>query len=304
MKKKSKTTQASGKISIVFFGSGPVATKSLKLLGKNFDIEAIITKPSTINDMSPSAKDASVYSVKSKDELDELIASKPFTSKLGVLIDFGIIVSQNVINYFPLGIVNSHFSLLPRLRGADPITFSILQGDTKTGVSLMLIDSGMDTGSLLTQQTYNLPKDITTPELTNDLILLSDSLLNKYLPRYVAGDIKPYNQSSQKKSVTYSRKLTKEDGILDFNKPAKILEREIRAFVDWPKSRTSIAGKDVIITKATVLDEEKAAGVVTIENGKLMIGCGRGTLIIDALKPAGKPEMTTKAFLAGYKNLL
>jgi len=299
----SKTTKTSGKISLVFFGSGPVAARSLALLSQNFDIEAVITKPTTVNEISSSMKEVCIYSVKNRVELDELISSRPFVGKIGVLIDFGIIVSQNIIDYFPMGIVNSHFSLLPHLRGADPITFSILQGDTKTGVSLMLIDSGIDTGKLLAQRTYQLTDGIDTPKLTDELILLSNSLLVEYLPRYVAGEVRPHAQPHPDRA-TYSRKLTKEDGILDFNKPAVQLEREIRAFAGWPKSRTIIAGKDVIITKAHAVpsnfsDKPGEIGVVK-DVGTLMISCADGYLCIDKLKPAGKREMTATAFIAGY----
>ena len=125
------------KPSFVFFGSGPVAKRNLEQLLDSFQLEAIITKPATLRDMAAIAGNAPVFAVQNKSELDELITTKKFTSQLGVLIDFGIIVSQKVIDSFPRGIVNSHFSLLPELRGADPISFAILEGLRETGVSLM-----------------------------------------------------------------------------------------------------------------------------------------------------------------------
>lgn len=300
MKKTSRTTKTSGKLSVVFFGSGPVASKSLRLLAQDFEIEAIVTKPTTVKEMSASVKGTCVYSVNNKNELDDLILARPFESKLGVLIDFGIIVSQTVIDYFPLGIVNSHFSLLPQWRGADPITFAILSGQTKTGVSLMLIDAGMDTGKLIGQKTLPLSGTETTPVLTDKLIQLSYEMLLGYLPRYVSGEVKPRRQPHPDRT-TYSRKLTKEDGIIDWNKPAEQIEREIRAFVDWPKSRTMLAGKDVVITKAHVAKRQSTPGDVIVENKKIVVGCGKDALIIDKLKPAGKNEMAAEAFLAGHR---
>ena len=298
---------------MVFFGSGPVAAESLRLLAENFNIEVVVTKPKPTHHRGNfpvldlvKQLNLPVKTVTNKNELDELISSKPFDSKLGVIIDFGIIVSRKVIDYFPLGIVNSHFSLLPEWRGADPITFSILSGQPKTGVSLMLIDEGLDTGKLLTYKTLPIEPMDTTQSLTDRLIKLSDKLLQDYLPKYVIGSIKPKNQPHPDRA-TYSRKLTKEDSIIDWNKSAQQIEREIRAYIEWPKSRTKIADKEIIITKAHALPTNipnNPIGKFEAVGNALMVECGKGTLCIDRLKPAGKSEMTAMAFLAGYKNLI
>lgn len=301
--------------SVVFFGSGPVAAKSLKKLYAHTPVEAVITKPSPTHHKDPAPMlemctelGLAVHTPVNKKELDQLFRDNSFDSKLGLVIDYGIIISKEVIDAFALGIINSHFSLLPRWRGADPITFAILSGDTKTGVSLMVIDEHMDTGKLITQKTLHLASDETTPSLTDKLISLSDELLQDYLPRYVSGAIKPRKQPHPDRT-TYSRKLTKDDGILDFTKPAKVLEREIRAFVGWPASRTNIAGKDVIITGAHALpsagQNAKPGDInVVYETHQIGITTSDGTLWIDRLKPAGKNEMTAQAFLAGHKHLL
>lgn len=294
--------------SIVFIGSGPVAAESLRQLKSRFDIEAIITKPSTVAEMSVAYENIPIHAVSNRQELDDLIISTAFESELAILIDFGIIVSRTVIDTFPLGIINSHFSVLPEWRGADPISFAILSGQLKTGVSLMLLDEGMDTGKIITSKQLVIHEHETTPSLTNRLITLSTELLTSYVPGYISGDIKPRQQPHPDRA-TYSRKLTKEDGVIDWTKPADVIEREIRAFIEWPKSRTTLGGKDVIITKAhaepsqptnskpgdiDIVEQLKEFGIVT----------GTGTLWIDELKPAGKKEMPAKAFLAGYKHLL
>lgn len=286
---------------IIFFGSGPVAADSLKLLEKHFEIEAIITKPTTVREMKVASADTPIFMVSSKLELDKLMASQKFCSQVAVLIDFGIIVSQKVIDSFEFGIINSHFSLLPEWRGADPITFAILSGQEKTGVSLMVIDSGMDTGKLIAQKSLKLRQDINTAKLTRLLISLSADMLASYLPKYLSGKIKPRRQPHPDRA-TYSRKLTKADGILDFTKPAEILEREVRAYIEWPKSRTQIAGKDVVILETAV--DKKLAGkigkVFKTEDKKIGIQTSDGALIIKVLKPAGKNAMSSEAFLAGY----
>jgi methionyl-tRNA formyltransferase len=311
MKKMSET--------VLFFGSGPVAAKSLELLAQNFDIEAVITKPQPAHHKEPFPVLAlceklgiRAFTPNGKSELSELFAQKPVTSKLGVVIDYGFIINSDVIDYFPLGIVNSHFSLLPEWRGADPITFSILSGQKQTGISLMLINEKMDEGPLLSQTTYNIDPDETTPSLTEALIELSNHALEVILPLYVAGQTLPMPQEEVTVAVskvpTYSRKLNKQDGVLDFNKPADVLEREIRAFTDWPKSRMSLAGMDVIITKAHTVPSTtpEPAGHIKIlfDSSTLMVNTSSGYLCIDKLKPAGKSEMTVQAFLAGYRNRL
>ncbi|HJP96721.1 MAG TPA: methionyl-tRNA formyltransferase [Candidatus Saccharimonadales bacterium] len=295
---------------VVFFGSGPVAAASLRLLNNNFTIESVVTKPRAAHHKGsvPVIEAAEelglpVHTVVNKRTLDELIASKPFTSTLAILIDFGIIVSQTAIDYFPLGIINSHFSLLPQWRGADPITFSILSGQKETGVSLMLLTAGMDEGPILAYGAYPLPPRITTPELTHDLIELSDVLLQEVVPAYASGSIiaKPQDNVAD---ATYSRKLTKEDGAIDWSKPADQIEREIRAFIEWPKSSTTLAKHDVVITAAHVLEASGEPGNAVKLSKQLVVYCGKDALIIDSLKPAGKKEMTGQAFLAGYGNLL
>lgn len=293
---------------IVFFGSGPVAAKSLQLLTEHFIVEAVITKPRPAHHKGDVpvlrvAKELglAVLTATNKRSLDVLIEQHNFKSQVGVLIDFGIIVSQQAIDNFPLGIVNSHFSLLPEWRGADPITFSILSGQTTTGVSLMLLVQAMDEGPLLGFAEQPLSATVTTPELTDELIHLSDSLLEHLLPAYVHGTIQPQPQSNE--GATYSRKLSKEDSIIDWHKPATQIEREIRAFIEWPKSVALIGGKDTVITRAHVVDETGKPGTFAKVNKQLVAYCGEKALVIDLLKPAGKKEMTGQAFLAGHQNV-
>jgi len=296
---------------IVFFGSGPVAAESLRLLERNFQIEAVVTKPRPAHHAGdvPVLSLASelglpVKTAENKQQLDELFADKPFKSRLGVLIDFGIIVSQAVIDYFPLGIINSHFSVLPEWRGADPITFSILSGQKTTGVSLMFLVAKMDEGNLLGYGEQPITDDMTTPVLTSKLILLSDALLQHDLPKLFRGETKDgAAQSITGRHVSYSRKLTKEDGRIDWTKPAEQLEREVRAFLGWPKSRTSFGSLEVVITKAHVVDTSGTPGKTIVADKQPAIYCGQKALVIDTLKPAGKQEMTGEAFLAGYKSI-
>lgn len=300
------------KPSVVFMGSGPVAARSLALLSEYAEIEAVITKPraahhkGSVPVLEFAEKNQLVlHTVTSRQELESLVEQHIFNSQLGVLIDFGIIVSAETINSFELGIINSHFSLLPQWRGADPITFAILSGQVTTGVSLMLLVQKMDEGPLLGQATYDIPETATTPELTDDLIELSNALLQELVPRYLRGELIASPQElitqASSKEPTYSRKLTKADGKIDWSKSAVQLEREIRAFAAWPSSQTELHGRRLIITRAHVVDESGQPGDISKDSQVLVVYCGQQALSIDQLKPAGRNEMPATAFLAGLK---
>lgn len=298
MKKTSKT--------IVFFGSGPVAAASLGLLARDFEVEAVITKPRPPHHRH----DFPVLALAEKLDLDTLTASTTeeisrlfepgrFKGEIGVIIDHGIILAPDVINYFPFGIVNSHFSLLPLWKGPDPISFAILNGDRKTGVSLMLIAEKLDEGLLIAQQSMGITPEATTPDLTDELIALSHGLLVETLPAYMDGRVKPYPQPDIKPS--YSHKISKSDGVLDWSKPAERLEREVRAYAGWPKSRTRLGSTDVVITRAAVADDALGHGEIKADGKRLLVGTGKDSLEILELIPAGRRKMTAQAFLAGHK---
>lgn len=291
---------------IVFFGSGPVAAESLRLLQAHCTIEAIITKPSTLKEMEACGASKAIFTVSSKQELNALLKNQDFTSTLGVLIDFGIIVSQEVIDSFPLGIINSHFSLLPEWRGADPISFAILSGQAITGVSIMLLTAGMDEGPLIGLGEQPISQNETTATLTNKLILLSDALLEELIPQYInrqktIPQEKAAELLGKPTKASYSRKLTKEDGRIDWEKSAVQLEREIRAFNTWPKSYTTLNHIDVIIKQAEVTEANGKPGEYFLDKKKLVVYCGNKALNIKRIQPAGKKEMPIEAFLAGYK---
>jgi methionyl-tRNA formyltransferase len=284
---------------IVFFGSGPVASATLEALLPHFSFEAIITKPRPPHHRGnvpvldfAAAHSLPVHTPQNKAELTQLFQQTSFSSPMGLVVDYGIIISKSVIDAFQKGILNSHFSLLPDWRGADPITFAVLSGQHETGVSLMLINEKMDEGELIAQQKYTLPADITTPKLTEELVALSANMLIACIPKYLAGELAPYSQPSTPPS--YSRRLVKEDGLIDLKKPAAQLEREVRAFRGWPKSRLEVFSHDVIITKARVAQNEN--------DGQLVVAAGDNTYleILELIAPSGR-TMSGADFLRGYK---
>lgn len=299
--------------SLVFFGAGPVALEALAHLHARYDIELVVTKP---NPRSSRAKtpvfdyaqshQLPTIQPSSKMELEQMLASQPLRSRAGVVVDYGVIITKNVIDSFELGILNSHYSLLPQWRGADPITFSLLSGQPTTGVSLMIIDEKLDEGMLIAQEPYDIAEDETIDSLTSNLIDLSNRMFNMYLDDYLDGSIEPYQQP-QDVEPTYSRKLTKSDGSIDWTKPADQLEREVRAYLGWPGSKTTLEDTEVAITEAYAVpasppDSSPGDIIAHPKASAIEVVCGTGSLWITRLKPAGKQAMDARSFSNGYLN--
>lgn len=301
-------------ISLVFFGTGTVSLDCLEGIGDAFTIEAIITKPdheSPHGKITPPAvktwgedHGVPIFQLANKAALTEFFGGHKFDSRLGLVVDYGLIIPQSVLDAFELGLVNSHFSLLPAWRGADPITAAVLAGDEITGVTVQRVVYALDEGPILAQERYKMPKDVTTPLLTEELTKISNRLLIQTLPKYVSGQVKPKPQDPSL-TPSFSHKLTKTDGLIDWTKPADQLEREIRAYIGWPGSYTTLGGIDVIITNAhavPVNHPRSQPGEVEglSDVGLITVECGQGYLCIERLKPAGKREMSAQEFLVGH----
>jgi methionyl-tRNA formyltransferase len=296
--------------SVVFMGNGPVAAKSLQLMHKWLNIELVITKqkPPHHKDPAPveeycTANNLPVFYANNKKQLEETIYENRPISAVGIVVDYGVIINPETINFFAKGIINSHFSLLPQWRGADPITYSILSGQSKSGVSLMLIDQGLDTGPILAAESLMITNQDNFM-LTEQLIDISNRLLQHNLPLYMSGQLKPQPQDTKNKIITHSRMLVKADGVIDPYKPAAAIAREIRAFKQWPKSRLTYKNNVYIITDAAVSDSQVEMGSLVIHENRLLLGCKKSCLEIKLLKPAGKNEMTAAAFINGYGHLI
>ena len=304
-----KQSAAARKQSIVFFGTGPVAAKSLQEISDEFAIELVVTKPkpakhkynAPVEDFAHGRK-LKVLLVNDKNDIANKLKQENIKSPVGLVIDFGIIIPTNAVKIFPEGIINSHFSLLPRWRGADPITYAILNGDKETGVSLMKITDKLDEGPLIAQKSIVLDNKVNSTELTPQLIKLSNEMLKEFLPKYINGEISPIPQTAD--NITYSRKLTKQDGVVDWSKPAQQIEREVRAYAGWPKSRAKIGGIECIILDTEVVNSQNKPGMLKIDNNQLIIHCKKDALLINKIQPAGKKPMTASEFIRGYSRKL
>jgi methionyl-tRNA formyltransferase len=220
-------------------------------------------------------------------------------AEAAVLIAYGKLVPQSVIDLFPAGIINLHPSLLPKHRGSTPIESVILNGETETGISLMQLAVEMDAGPLYAQSHYSVPAGISKAELAQDLLEVGAQAIISLLPGILDGSCLALPQDHNQ--ATIDKQIQKEDGIIDWRKPAVQLEREIRAYAGWPRSRTTLGGVDVIITAAHTGEGSGTPGELYKNSQGLGVYTSKGLLFIDKLTPVGKKEMSAQAFQAGYR---
>lgn len=297
---------------IVFFGNERLATGVTttaptlqRLLENGYDVKAVVVHNEPTVSRKQRTQEVVILAehnhipVLAPDRLrdieDEL---KSYQATVGVLAAFGKIVPQSIIDIFPAGIVNIHPSLLPLHRGPTPLESVMLDGSPKTGVSLMQLVKEMDAGPVYAYSEYELTGTESKQELADDLGSLGASMLTTLLPRIITGEVAGMPQDES--NATYDKLITKEAGILDWHKPAEQLEREIRAYAEWPKCRTILGEHAVIVTSAHTEAGTGTPGKIWRSEKQLGVHCADGVLVLDQLKPAGKGEMTAEAFLNGY----
>lgn len=223
-----------------------------------------------------------------------------------VVAAFGQILRPEVLTLPRFGCINIHASLLPRYRGAAPIQAAILAGDKETGITIMLMDEGIDTGPMLSQRSIEILPTDTGGSLFEKLSVLGGELLLETLPRCLNGEIQPQPQPAE--GATYAPMLKKEDGLLDFSRPAAELERKIRAFSPWPGAFMPWQGGLLKIHRAHVLirererEENRKTGQLVIVDGLPAVVTADDLLVFDELQPPGKNKMSGKAFLAGGRH--
>jgi methionyl-tRNA formyltransferase len=221
-------------------------------------------------------------------DIEEQLAK--YHAEAGILIAFGKIIPRTIIDLFPRGIINIHPSLLPKLRGPTPVETAILDGENETGVSLMSVSAKMDAGPVYLQSKLQLDGSETKPELAKKLLRQGSKMLLDNLDYILDGTLEPIPQDPAE--ATYSKLLNKSDGLIDFSEPAEIIERKVRAFLGFPRTRASLFNQEVIITQARVA---KDAG-----DGKLVAKCRPGYLeILELIAPSGR-TMSGADFTRGY----
>ena len=294
----------------VFFGTPKFALPALKALHKEgYHIVLVVTQPDKPIGRkqeltSPAVKDLALnLNIEVIQEL-KIERLKEYQADLGIVVAYGKIIPKAILELFPLGVINIHPSLLPKYRGPCPIQTAILNGDNETGVTIIKLDEKMDHGPILGNMKLEVKSSETAEELEERLAKVSADLLIKILPDYVEGKIKLIPQNDAQ--ATFTKILKREDGKIDWQKSAKEIERQIRAFYPWPGSFAEVKLQNLKVTKilSAHISKEKCGSIGKLQNknGKLIVQTGESCLVIEKLQPEGKKVMSSKEFINGYLN--
>ena len=296
---------------IVFMGSPEFAVPVLRKLADHDHIVGVVTQPDRPAGRgrvlkSPPIKlladelNLPVVQSRKLSEPDVMRQLHQWAPDLIVVAAFGQILRPEVLDLPKFGCINVHASLLPRWRGAAPIQAAILNGDEQTGITILRMDTGIDTGPTLSQATIQITDHETAGTLTINLSKLGAELLVETLPYYLNGTLIPQAQDGS--HATYAPMIKKEAGLLDFSQTAIDLERKVRAYNPWPGTYTMWKNQALIIHQAHVVDSylQPAGKRITYQELPAMI-TSQGIFIIDMLQPAGKKIMEGKTFLRGAR---
>ena len=292
-------------------GSPDFALTTLRGLANMYDVVGVVTQPDRASGRGRELKSPPVKllaqelgipimqpeKLRAPEAMEQLRAWAP---DLIVVAAFGQILKKDVLDLPQHGCINVHASLLPRWRGAAPINAAILAGDEETGVTIMKMDVGLDTGPMLAKRSIRLTRDDTAGSITEALSQLGADLLLETLPDYLSGKLQPVPQPEE--GATYAPMLKKEEGKLDFTNDVNELERRVRAFNPWPGTFMDFDEVTLKVHRAHVETGEASVGQRLIVQNQPAVGARGGLLILDEVQPAGKKSMSGKSFLAGARN--
>jgi methionyl-tRNA formyltransferase len=320
---------------IVFMGTAELSCASLEKLAEKLSVIAVVTQPDKPKGRELKLQFSPVKILAEKLKLPVLqpakARGKKFISELRelksdliIVVAYGQILPQSILDLPKFGCVNVHTSLLPKYRGASPIQSAILNGETETGVTIMKMDAGLDTGEIISQaRTPILPED-DSQTLHDRLAQLGAELLAETIPDYVAGKILPKPQPAE--GASYAAKIKKEDGKIDWNEPAEKILNRLRAFTPWPGIFTFLLGEPEQIVRATtnpkktlpiiiparplqllkiwkaeVAENDGQTGMVlSADKNGIVVACGKNALRILELQREGGRKLSAQEFLAGH----
>jgi len=297
-------------------GTPELAAASLQALLRQrmFEILAIVTQPdrpkgrdlklqpSPVKVMAMNANVPVLQPEKARDEgfISELRRWQP---DLIAVAAFGQILPKSILELPRFGCLNVHTSLLPKHRGAAPIQWAILRDETETGVTIMKMDVGMDTGDILTQEATPIRADDNAETLHDRLAQLGAGLLVRTIPDYIAGKIQPQPQAAEQ--ATYAPKIKKEEGRIDWRLPARAIWNRIRAFTPWPGAFTLLPLQPepqmLKFWQAEVVPQTGEPGeILRVDKSGIIVGCGQDALCVTRLQRQGGRKMSAQEFLAGH----
>ena len=302
---------------IIYMGTPDFAVAPLEaILKAGHEVTAVVTQPDRQKgrgrevQYSPVKECALSYGIpvlqplkiKEKDAVEEL---RKYPADIFVVAAFGQLLSEEILNMPRFGCINIHASLLPAYRGAAPIQWCVINGEEKTGVTIMQMAKGMDTGDILLQKEVVLDEKETGGSLFDRLMETGAELIVEALPKIEAGELTPVVQKEE--LATYAGKITKDMGNIDFAKSALTIERLIRGLNPWPSAFTHYKGKILKIWEADVVSECVNAEnpvpgtVIAMDKESFTLATGEGALRIRSLQPEGKKRMSCAEFMRGYE---
>lgn len=297
-------------MNVIFMGTPDFAVPCLEKLIEKHNVIAVFSQPDKPVGRKqiltpPAVKKCAnehkidVFQPNSLKDNDIIKQIEDMNADIIVVVAYGKILPKRVLEAAKYGCINVHASLLPKYRGAAPIQWSVINGDKETGVTIMQMDEGLDTGDILLVKKTNIDVDETSEELFDRLSLIGADALIESLADIEKGNINPVSQCE--KDSSYAQKITKAISSVDWNKTAFEVHNLVRGLQTWPCAQTTLNNKNIKIHK-TVLSDIKGgkAGEIIDNNKKLIVSCGDGRCVeILELQPDGKKRMDTKSFLAG-----
>lgn len=301
---------------IIFMGTPDFAVPVLKALIQHHDVIGVITQPDRpvgrkqilqappIKEIALEAK-IPIFQpekIRHPQTIEALKDWQPAVPDLYIVAAFGQILPQTVLDIPRYGSINVHASLLPRWRGAAPIQAAIRAGDTQSGITIMMMDAGLDTGPILSQRAIPIAPDETGQSLHDKLAQLGAELLIETLPLYLNGSVKPQPQTEE--GVTYAPQITKEEGLIDWQQSAVVIDRLVRAFTPWPGTYTYWGDKQLKIHHGQAADGHLPIGHVEEVKGQLAIGTGDGLYLPQIVQLEGKKALNITDFVRGHRDFL
>jgi methionyl-tRNA formyltransferase len=301
-------------VKVIFMGTPDFSVGALEaIIEAGHEVVAVVTQPDKKKGRGNQVQFPPVKEIAIKHNLPVYqpakVKDEEFVKILGelgpdiiVVSAFGQILPKSILDMAKYGCINIHASLLPKYRGAAPIQWSIIDGEEKTGVTIMQMDEGLDTGDILEVEEVKIEDKETGGSLFDKLSEIGAKLVVKTMEHIEAGQVIPVKQDNEKSN--YAKMLTKELGNIDFNMSAVDIERLIRGLTPWPSAYTKLNGKTLKIWDADVIDKEYegiVGEIVDVDKQAIYVKTGKNTLAINELQLEGKKRMDTKSFLLGFK---
>lgn len=299
--------------SIVFMGTPDFSAPILQQLIDQYTVIGVVTQPDRPAGrkqqihMSPIKQLALAHNIpvlqpeklRRAEAIEEL---KQWQPDLYVVAAFGQILPQVVLDIPKFGSINVHASLLPRWRGAAPIQAAIRAGDSETGVTIMKMDAGLDTGPMLKMRTIPIASDETGESLHDKLSVLGANLLIETLPAYLNGSITP--QAQPDSGTTYAPQVQKEEGNIDWLQDAQVIVRLIRAFTPWPGTFSFFKGQQLKILSGQAINGSEPVGKIIKRDDTICVGTGNGLIQLNFIQLAGRKAMHVGEFIRGQADFI